>query len=60
LGVCLNMKAGTLSYSLDGEYFGIAYTDERLRVPPIYPAISFLTQGGCIVDTSKPPPACFV
>ena len=53
------MKAGTLSYSLDGEYFGIAYTDDRLTVPPIYPAISFLTQGGCIVDTSKPPPAYF-
>ena len=53
------MKAGTLSYSLDGEYFGIAYTDDRLKVPPIFPAISFLTQGGCILDTSKPTPGCF-
>ena len=53
------MKVGTLSYALNGEYFGIAYTDERLKVPPMYPAISFLTKGGCIVDTSKSVPSYF-
>jgi E3 ubiquitin-protein ligase NRDP1 len=53
------MNAGNLSFSLDGEYFGIAFTDEKLKVPPVYPAVSFLTQGGCTLDTSNPVPACF-
>lgn len=27
LGICLNMNKGTLSFSLNGEFMGIAFTD---------------------------------
>jgi E3 ubiquitin-protein ligase NRDP1 len=49
LGVCLNMNKGTLSFALDGEYFGVAFTDPKLKVGPIYPAVALLHQAGCSI-----------
>ena len=31
LGVYLNMNAGTLSFSLNGENMGVAYTSDKLK-----------------------------
>ena len=59
LGCCLNMNKGTLSFALNGEYFGIAYQHEALKKGPIYPAVSLLHCAGCKLDSSKPIPAYF-
>jgi len=42
LGICLNMNKGTLSFALDGEFLGTAYTSDKLKVGPIYPAVALL------------------
>ena len=31
LGICLNMNKGTLSFSLNGEFMGVAFTDPSLK-----------------------------
>lgn len=31
LGCCLNMEKGTLSFALNGEYWGVAFTDPKLK-----------------------------
>jgi len=54
LGVFLDMNKGILSFSLDKEYFGIAYKSEELKQGPIYPAISLLHVGGCTLQTGIP------
>ncbi|CAD8090661.1 unnamed protein product [Paramecium sonneborni] len=60
LGVCLNMNTGTLKFSLNGELMGTAYTDEKLKQGPIYPAVSLLHCAGCKIITGKPIPAIFL
>ncbi|CAD8170313.1 unnamed protein product [Paramecium octaurelia] len=59
LGVCLNMNTGTLKFSLNGELMGTAYTDEKLKQGPIYPAVSLLHCAGCKLITGKPLPSIF-
>lgn len=59
LGVFLDMSRGTLAFSLDGEFMGIAFEDEALTEGPIYPALSLLHKAGCTLVTNKAPPACF-
>lgn len=59
LGVLLDMIKGTLSFSLDGEYLGLAFEDEELKKGPIYPAIALLHIAGCTLVTGKPAPATF-
>lgn len=54
LGVFLDMNKGILSFSLDKEYFGIAYKSEELKHGPIYPAVSLLHVGGCTLQTGIP------
>ena len=34
------MDKGQLSFSLDGEFMGVAFEDEELKNGPIYPAIA--------------------
>ena len=46
LGVLLNMDLGTLSFSLDGEFMGVAFEDQALTKGPIWAAISLLHVGG--------------
>jgi len=54
LGVFLDMNKGILSFSLNKEYFGIAYKSEELKHGPIYAAISLLYVGGCTLQTGIP------
>jgi E3 ubiquitin-protein ligase NRDP1 len=53
------MNKGTLAFALDGQYFGIAFEDERLKQGPLYPAVSILHNAGCILSTGRAPPAYF-
>eukprot|EP00347_Sterkiella_histriomuscorum_P011602 403371825 len=59
LGILLDMNKGALSFSLDGEYLGVAFEDEELKKGPIYPAIALLHIAGCTLVTGKPAPAIF-
>lgn len=59
LGVFLDMNKGILSFSLDGDYFGIAFRSDSLKEGPIYPAISLLHVGGCSLQTGVPAPPFF-
>jgi hypothetical protein len=54
------MIEGTLSFALDGENFGIAFTDEKLKEGPIYAAVSLLHQAGCTLVTGLAPPSYFL
>ena len=60
LGVCLNMERGELSFSLDGESFGVAYQDQELKKGPIYPAISLLHIAGCALISGRSVPRYFL
>lgn len=60
LGVCLDMNKGTLSFGLNGEYFGVAYSSDTLKTGPIYPAVALLHNAGCILSTGKPVPPHFL
>jgi E3 ubiquitin-protein ligase NRDP1 len=53
------MNKGTLSFAIDGQYFGVAFEDERLKQGPLYPAVSLLHNAGCILATGRAPPAYF-
>jgi hypothetical protein len=59
LGIFLNMNKGTLSFAIDGAYYGVAFEDEKLKSGPIFPAVSLLHNAGCILVTGKPPPFYF-
>jgi E3 ubiquitin-protein ligase NRDP1 len=50
------MNKGTLSFSLNGEYMGVAFQDNILMKGPIYPAVALLHCAGCSLDTTKPIP----
>jgi len=50
------MNKGTLSFSLNNEFMGVAFTDPMLKKGPIYPAVALLHCAGCKLDTSKPIP----
>ena len=59
LGVFLDMNRGILSFALNGEYFGVAYTNEALKKGPIYPAVSLLHCAGCKIVTGLKAPDYF-
>lgn len=59
LGICLNMESGTLSFSLNNEYLGVAYSSPLLTKPPIYPAVSLLHKAGFTLFTGKKIPNIF-
>ena len=54
------MFKGTLSFALDEEFFGVAYTSETLKKGPIYPAISLLHCAGCTLKNGIPAPVTFI
>lgn len=60
LGVCLNMFKGTLSFALDGNYWGNAFQNEELKKGPAFPAVALLHCAGCKLVTRKPVPAYFL
>jgi E3 ubiquitin-protein ligase NRDP1 len=53
------MNKGQMSFSLNGEFLGIAYNSESLKRGPIFAAVSLLHCAGCRLDASKPVPAIF-
>ncbi len=59
LGVCLNMNTGVLAFSLNGEYMGVAYKDEKLKKGPIYPAVALLHCAGCKIRSELQVPSYF-
>ncbi len=59
LGCCLNMEKGTLSFALNGEYWGVAFTDNKLKEGTIYPAVSLLHCAGCKIRAGIPVPHYF-
>ncbi|EGR32707.1 spry domain protein [Ichthyophthirius multifiliis] len=60
LGVFLNIDKGQLSFSLNGEYLGIAYECENLKKGPIYPAISLCSISGCKIQYLNIIPSIFL
>ena len=54
------MDKGQISFALDGEFFGVAFTDENLRRGPIWAAISLLHTGGCTLISGLEKPSYFV
>lgn len=60
LGICLNMTKGTLSFSLDGNYFGVAFQSEQFKKGPIWPAVALLHSAGCKLVSGKPVPQIFL
>lgn len=59
LGVLLNMNIGTLSFSLDGEFMGVAFEDKMLTKGPIWAAVSLLHIGGLTLVSGLEPPEIF-
>ena len=59
LGVFLDMNRGILSFALNGDYFGVAYTNDALKKGPIFPAVSLLHCAGCKIVTGLKPPTYF-
>ena len=57
LGVLLNMNLGTLSFSLDGEFMGVAFEDPLLTKGPIWAAVSLLHIGGLTLISGLEPPS---
>ena len=53
------MNRGMLSFSLDGEFLGIAFEDEELKKGPIFPAAALLHIAGCTLVTGRPAPPFF-
>lgn len=51
------MEIGTLSFSLDGEFMGVAFEDKILTKGPIWAAVSLLHIGGCTLISGLEPPA---
>jgi len=54
------MDKGTLSFSLNGEFFGEAYKSEGLKKGPIYCAVALLHVAGCTLETGKNIPQAFL
>ncbi len=54
------MEKGILSFALNGEYWGVAYTDEKLKQGPIYPAVSLLHCAGCKIRAGLSVPQYFM
>jgi E3 ubiquitin-protein ligase NRDP1 len=51
------MNIGTISFSLDGEFMGVAFQDKSLTKGPIWAAISLLHIGGLtLISGLEPPP----
>ena len=56
----LDMVKGTLSFALDGEFFGIAFSSEALKQDPVYPAISLINVAEYSLKNGIPAPPYFL
>ena len=53
------MNKGTLSFALNGDFMGVAFTDQRLKNGKYFPAVSLLHCAGCKVRGGIPVPSYF-
>jgi E3 ubiquitin-protein ligase NRDP1 len=60
LGILLDMNKGTLSFALNGDYWGNAYQSDALKKGPIYPAVALLHMAGCSIECGKAAPSYFL
>lgn len=54
------MNKGTLSFALNGENFGVAFTSNALKKGPLFAAVSLLHLAGCEIRSGVPTPAYFL
>ena len=50
------MNEGTLSFSVNGKNYGVAFEDEKLKTGPLWPAVALLHEGGCKLRSGIPLP----
>lgn len=53
------MNTGVLAFSLNGEYMGVAFKDNKLTSGPIFPAVALLHCAGCKIRSGLPVPSYF-
>ena len=53
------MNKGSLAFSKDGEYWGVAFADAILKKGPIYASVALLHCAGCTLASNKPIPSYF-
>jgi len=51
------MELGQITFSLDGENFGLAFQDDALKRGPIWAAVSLLHTGGCTLISGLQKPS---
>jgi len=51
------MNKGTLSFALNGENFGVAFTTDALKKGPLFAAVSLLHLAGCGIRSGVPTPS---
>jgi len=59
LGMAVDMNKGTLSFGMNGEFWGIAYQSDLIKKGPVYIAVSLLHHAGCTVVSGKSLPNYF-
>jgi len=59
LKICLNMFEGTLKFGMENDDFGIAFTNESLKVVPIWPAVALLHKASCVLRAGVSLPDMF-
>jgi E3 ubiquitin-protein ligase NRDP1 len=55
--VFLIANIGTISFSLNGEFMGIAFRSDYLKKGPIYAAVALLHCAGCTLRVGMPKPS---
>ena len=53
------MNKGSLSFSLNGKFMGVAYQTNNLKKGPVYPAVALSNQAGFKTVNNKPIPELF-
>jgi hypothetical protein len=48
ISVMLDMDEGTLSYSKNGQYLGIAFKSEELKTGVLFPAVAPALESDCL------------
>ena len=60
LNVCLDTNNGTLSFGMNDEGWGVAFTSDDLKSGDIYPAVALINSNGCKLAFPKYIPGCFL
>jgi hypothetical protein len=59
VGVYLDAVKGELSFCIDGEDQGVAYSEPALAKRTFYAAVCMLKKGGCTINYHVDLPACY-